>query len=594
MFNVKISLLYLLLITLCFSAIMVIVGEQKEEAVKSGQAQLQALPALFGTHKELREKRLEEFARRLGTSELSARMRSLYEFRKKFIDVDKYICSDETGVKCDMQNPAFSQERSRLAASEFGETIFKEFSDQLTKLTRPYHPKWSPEDAKGFQEESVKTLGECFGRGSTQCDWRFTFDGLDTVMDELREAVGGDERRVPDLVLVFDGQGVGIASHRLDRWSYERKYIDLVVRLRQFVLSRDTKGVSPVYFDLLNFKEISEQEYVVAMVPVTGKNDEFYGAILVAEAVDGDMVSADKELVSAEVTYATDRALASSLERGQFTPLLGGAKVKNRLKKHIVSSEDWVAISFPYYTSIQAPKEGKQSVPTFVNGVAYGSGYQDLRVILAMPRKVWEAGFDQLQLYVPVFGFVLFIVGVILFFLLIRNHTRPFEKIDTGLHEVINGNFDYQFPFDYTEELPRVMAQSLNLMIAVLLGKELPEDDEAALKQSGGWDMGGTASSSAKQGPKAGEVIIEPQPDGKPAPPDLLREPAETYYKRLYADYKAALGGAEGSESITYVRFVEQLVRGERDLKEKLDCKHVRFMVNTRGNQVVLTPVPIA
>ena len=62
---------------------------------------------------------------------------------------------------------------------------------------------------------------------------------------------------------------------------------------------------------------------------------------------------------------------------------------------------------------------------------------------------------------------------------------QPFEKIDSGVHEVIGGNFDYQFPFDYSEELPSSMAQSLNLMVAVLLGKPLPEDEDMPV---GDWD----------------------------------------------------------------------------------------------------------
>ena len=67
MFNVKISLLYLLLITLCVVAILVIVGEQKDEATTIAQAHLQSMPALFANNKELREKRLAEFARRLSS-----------------------------------------------------------------------------------------------------------------------------------------------------------------------------------------------------------------------------------------------------------------------------------------------------------------------------------------------------------------------------------------------------------------------------------------------------------------------------------------------------------------------------------------------
>lgn len=89
----------------------------------------------------------------------------------------------------------------------------------------------------------------------------------------------------------------------------------------------------------------------------------------------------------------------------------------------------------------------------FVSGVVYGLSYQDFWVVLVILCVMWEVGFEMFQLYVFIFGFVLFIVGIFLFFLFMGNYMCLFEKIDSGFYEVINGNFDYQFLFDYNEEL---------------------------------------------------------------------------------------------------------------------------------------------
>ncbi len=600
MFNVKVSLLYFLLIALCVVSIVVIVGEKKEEAVAQAERNLQRMPHIFEVHKELRESRLRDFAHRLGTSELRTRLRVLRKFRKQFIEVDRYICSSETGVKCDMTNTVFSAERARIAEEEFGATTFKAFTDKLLVEVGKYRRGWSDADQATFRTATMERLRECFGRGSTQCDWSFTYSALQEVLPKLRAEVErvGEEGRSPDLVLVFDGHGVGIANADNDGWSYRREYMDLVGRLRSFQ-NNERKGVRPVYYDLRTFAETGETEYLSAMVPITADDDEtFVGAILVAEAITQKLVDSEKKIFDTEVTYIMDdKALASTVEQDSYRFLLASAKVNNRLKRHLVSSEKWLGVSIPYYTlGAKAPKTADgspEAVPTFVNGVAYGSRYQTLRVGLAVHRANWVGAFSTLQTYVPMFGGILFLIGVILFWMLIRNHTRPFEEIDRGIHEVINGNFDYEFPFNYNEELPSVMAQSLNLMNAVLLGKPLPEDED---ETGGVWEGAAIVSSPANAAPGvSGGLIIEMEPDGSDAPPDLMREPAETYYKRLYGSYRQSRSETGNPDDvITYVRFVEQLVKSERELKGRLECKHVRFMVNQRDGNVVLTPIPVA
>lgn len=600
MFNVKISLLYFLLIAFSMAVIMLFVNDAEEEAIADAQGTLQSLPALFDVHKSLRESRLKDFAERLGNSELRARVVALLEFRKEFIRIDRFICSDETGVKCDLSHPKYSAERARIAEQQFGETVFTKFTDQLTQNVAAYHPGWSAAERTTFQQDTRKALGECFGRGSTQCDWRFTYDALRSVLPEMRAESDrvGHEGQAPDIVLVFDAQGVGIAHADNDGWSYRREYSDLVTRLRQFVASHEQKGVVPVYYDLMQFSETGETEYLVALVPIIGPAEQFMGAILVGEGISEKLVLTDRELFETEVTYIMkDKPLASTMERTQYQFLLTSANVNNRLKRHIVTNEDWIGVSIPYYTfPARAPNEGGASsaVPTFVSGVAYGPEYQSLRVVMASKRLQYVGAFATLQRYIPIFGALLFILGVIFFWLLIRNHTKPFETIDQGIHEVINGNFDYQFPFDYKEELPSVMAQSLNLMLAVLLGKPLPEDEE---QSSGSWDVGsgGASPPVVPRGAADAGLVIDSKPDGSEPPADLLREPAETYYKRLYGEYRRARAeSGSPDEVITYVRFVERLVRSERDLKESLSCKHVRFAVKSRDGKVVLTPYPVA
>ena len=597
MFNVKISLLYFLLVALVVTTIHVIVQQEKDEANLQAEKVMERAPAVFAVRTELREKQMLDFARRLAEGELKYHVQTLHEFREDFIEVDKYICSEDTGVKCDLPI-RYDEKRAKIAEDAYGDSTFAPFSRKLAKHVKLFHPEWQGEDEQRYTAEARKRLQQCFGRASKRCDWRFTYDALLQAFGSAKEDLEGQGKaeQVPDVALVYDARGIGIASVDDDGWSDSKEHVGMVERLRQYVNSRPVHRSTPVYYDLLKLQGLGETEYLVAMVPLVSSKGRFLGAVLVGYSVTGKIVETEKRIFDKEITYILgDKPVATTMSSGQFKFLLGSVHVTERLKKHIVTNDDWVAVSIPYFAfSTRMPRAEGAGSPTFVGGAAYGSKYQRLRVVLATPRDLWTGSYAKLQMLVPVFGLVIFLMGVILFSLLIRNHTKPFEKIDAGIHEVINGNFDYQFPFDYREDLPSSMAQSLNLMIAVLLGKPLPEDDAEAAGSWGDGAVGGP--SGARVRPRSegeGDLIILKSASPEPLTADEARESAESYYKRLYAEYrKARTDAGDPDDVITYVRFVEQLVRAERELKTALGVGAVRFRVKTQGKKVTLEPAP--
>ena len=592
MFNVKISLLYFLLIALSVVAIVVIVEYEKEDALIQAEAGMVRAPAAFYAHTQLREQQMRRFASRLAGSELKANVQTLLDYRDDFIEVDKYICDETTGVPCGFPIE-YDKVRSEKAEAAWGQNTFKPFSEDLMKRVEAYHPGWTEVEKKTFTDDARRRLKVCFALASKRCDWRFTYDALGASFGALKEDLvkEGTPELIPDVVLVFDAMGKGIASAEDAGWSDKEDHISIVNRLKRYAASWGMRGTPPVYYDLM---ELRESKHMVAMVPMSNEKGRFIGAVLVGYSISGKMVQADKKIFDREVTYLLGESpVASTMKTDDAKFLQASVPVADRLKKHVVRNDGYIAISMPYYpNSSRAIKANGTPAPPFVHGAAYGQDYTKLRVALATPKELWVASYAKMQVLVPVFGLGIFIVGVILIWLLIRNHTRPFEKIDIGLHEVINGNFDYQFPFDYKEDLPSSMAQSLNLMIAVLLGKPLPEDEAEA---TGGWDSGVTAASGARSRPRSGDGdLIIAQAPGAPPSADMMSEPAEAYYKRLYAEYRKARAAAGAPDDvITYVRFVEQLVRSERDLKQKLSAKHVRFTVNQQGSKVVLVPIPL-
>lgn len=172
--------------------------------------------------------------------------------------------------------------------------------------------------------------------------------------------------------------------------------------------------------------------------------------------------------------------------------------------------------------------------------------------------------------------FILFVLGLIFGVAMLWQTEREYEIIDQGIHEIMAGDKDYEFPFDLEKKtMANSMAQSMNIMLALLLGRPVPDeevDDER-------W----------------GRLLVE-QADalesGAKTEDELSDEPVDAYYKRTYQEYRQArVTVGEDVSELTYVNFVEKLARLESRLKGTNDARMVRFNVTLQEERVVLTPV---
>src|SRR5262249_45342791 len=106
---------------------------------------------------------------------------------------------------------------------------------------------------------------------------------------------------------------------------------------------------------------------------------------------------------------------------------------------------------------------------------------------------------------------------------------QPLDRIETGVAGGINGHRDYSFhtPSKDCEGL----ANGLNVMLARLLGRPDPSDDELG---------GGDDGRSERWG---GELSVDASTTGPQTSPELAalaEEPEETYLKRTFDEYVAA------------------------------------------------------
>jgi hypothetical protein len=165
-----------------------------------------------------------------------------------------------------------------------------------------------------------------------------------------------------------------------------------------------------------------------------------------------------------------------------------------------------------------------------------------------------------------------------------KRFVAPLDKIELGVAEVINGNIDYTFkPVGQDFE---GLSNSLNVMLARLLGREEPneeaveEDDEGATKA---W--------------KAEAMVVEETDGGAPAATvaALAGETEAAYYPRLFGEYLAALQSlGQPSDGLSVLAFMAKLSLTEAGLREKWECKVVRFLLAAKGDQITFRPVKIS
>lgn len=344
------------------------------------QAELQNDQRFFYEHAELRLRRLRALANRLAESELKAHVLTLREFRDDFIEVDKYICSEDTGVPCGYPI-RFSKRRSELAEKAWGAQAFQPFAKELFQRLRPYHPDWTEAEEARFVARTRKRLGTCFGMGSLRCDWRFTFDALNDVFAPMQKRLerAGDPGRQLQLVLVFDARGAGLASALAPTWSNDPSYTDIIQRLRRGT-TRLGPGVPPVYYDVLTRHE---SKFIVACVPILDEKRRFAGAVMVGVRLSKDFATAEGKNLGREVGFFLDRTpLASTLPPAD-TRFQATAPVPGILKKHVISSDTYVAISLPLWPGDLGTRRGDN--PVFTDRVIWGADYQKIRAVLAIP-----------------------------------------------------------------------------------------------------------------------------------------------------------------------------------------------------------------
>ena len=327
----------------------------------------------------------------------------------------------------------------------------------------------------------------------------------------------------------------------------------------------------------------------VAVAPIVQPDGTIRGALLVGYVLTARDAQVKHDLLGTEVAYFHQGKVHTSSfisegtgdnakEDGNKTQALNAvlfttppAWGQQALQKGAPTEIFHLTLDGKEYTGVAAPLHGNAFDKT--SGVVTLASISDgLDPVSAVGAKL--IGFGVLAILV-LFGAVVMTA---------QRFIKPLDQIELGVAEIINGNIDYQFrPVGPDFE---GLSNGLNVMLARLLGREEPNEDEPEEEQ----DETARWRSDQMQVEEGSGPTAAPAPDANA----LGQESEPIYYARIFNEYVAALRSqGKPTKGITVQAFTAKLRLIEGGLKQKWKCRMVRFKVNAQGEHVTLKPIPI-
>lgn len=315
----------------------------------------------------------------------------------------------------------------------------------------------------------------------------------------------------------------------------------------------------------------------VAMGPVRNEEGGVIGALVVGYDISNGMAARLGALVGRKVGFIREgRVYSSSLGTA-------GADALN------------LAFAGPLEGALAGATAGNTSsvfrVP--VGGATFVGTLRPLPLTPSQPVVLAVVGNrTEATALASVSNVILVLMGVGLLFVLVygfligSSFLKPLEAIEEGVLTIINGRTDVRIDIENAEF--GGLAYRINQLVNMFTGTA--ETDEEGRSVGGSGAFTGTEEASAPAGGAAGG-----DDEGDPElAARLAAEPDADYHARIYREYVAAKQAAgEDVSNIPEDRFVQRLQKNADSLVAKNQCRMVRFVVETQGDQVTLRPVII-
>lgn len=411
--------------------------------------------------------------------------------------------------------------------------------------------------------EQVAAVTSVPAEGNAQVEAAFT------QVEAINKTLEGEGHKA-DVVALLDANGKVISR---DLNPNAMRGDDLKAKYPAVGLALGGKVVKDVW----NF---ADRPTRVALAPVRGASQTVVGALLVGYVLNHKAVRAMHEGMGAHVAlFHNGQVQTSSFVRddgqedgnkakGLQGALFGGDGLAQQAlssgtvagpKRVDVDGETYVVAAAPALGSATDKSTGAALFLSLADAIALAGG---------VGSKVWLLG---------LLSILAMVVAVVL---TARRFIRPIDDIELTVSDIINGNVDVQFqPAGYDLD---GLSNGLNVMLARLLGRPEPSDEEVEEEAEKAW--------------KAEQMVIQ---EGEGNPPGanaagLAREHDVQYYPRLYSEYVNALrASGVNTDKIPLQLFAARLRMVEGGLQSKWSCRMVRCQLVNQGGNLVFQPVRI-
>jgi len=321
----------------------------------------------------------------------------------------------------------------------------------------------------------------------------------------------------------------------------------------------------------------------VGVAPVLRPDGSVGGALLVGYVPSAKRAQQLRDILGTEIAFFRDGKIYTSSLVSEGTgdnakedtsklpalnALVSSEPVKDALAKRTATPLVHHEIDGADYAVVAAPLPGNHSDAS--------SGVLLLSSVTAAASRARADASPLLML-----GVLAIIVALLASVMTAKRFIKPLDQIELGVGEVINGNIDYTFkPVGPDFE---GLSNSLNVMLARLLGRDEPNEDAVEEEET------------EVEKWKAESMVIDEGDGAATAGAQAMGQEGEaSYYPRLYNEYLAALRAAgKPTDGVSVQQFMAKLRLAEAGLKQKWTCKMVRFQMVTRGDQIVFRAVRI-
>jgi len=395
------------------------------------------------------------------------------------------------------------------------------------------------------------------------------------ISEKLNAELRHDDRR-PDIVALVDTNGK-IVGRNLN----PNADVGLDLKAKYPAVAQALKGAAVK--DVWTWQD---RVHEVAVAPVIKADNSVIGGLVLAWVVSAVTAQANRDLLDTDIgffhagkVYAS--SFVSSVDKSKedvgksqalSNRLFAGDKAaETALQKGTPTPVRTFEMDSHLYAAVVAPMPGNFADRT--------SGFVVLSSLSDDLVDAQAAGVKVLW-----FGILAIVIAILAAVLTSRRFIAPLDTIELGVAEVINGNIDYTFkPVGQDFE---GLSNSLNVMLARLLGREEPSDDAVEEEDEEG-----------KQKWKAEAMVVADTDGSAPAGTvaALAEEHEAAYYPRLYGEYLSTLQKlGQPAEGVSVLAFMAKLSLTEAGLREKWECKVVRFLLTEQGTQISFRPVKIS